>query len=201
MTDIDGLKQRINLVDLRLQTAHSARERESAALMEMWDEMRARYTEQQGVIDALRNEVAGLEDSRAELLSLVSSLLEAVEQGVEQIADNTMPDITSSVTELLGSSLEETQIPEGDEGQEARAEEIKGVSEEESAPPMNNEGILDLISRLESSVADDDEIEFSDALSDEAEENPISQTDDDEELDSLRAELERLRNQAVAATG
>jgi len=40
---MDGLKKSVVLIDVRLKTAHCARERESAMLMETWEQIRGRF--------------------------------------------------------------------------------------------------------------------------------------------------------------
>ena len=70
MADIDGLKQRIEFIDLRLKTAHSARERESATLVDMWEQIRDRFQSQNAEILSLRERIRVLEDARDDLQNM-----------------------------------------------------------------------------------------------------------------------------------
>ena len=83
MVDIKCLKKRIELIDVRMKTAHSARERESDALRHLWDQIQGRFDEQKSEIVQLRSRIAELEDVRDDLLQLVQDLLGAVENGLE----------------------------------------------------------------------------------------------------------------------
>ena len=83
MADLSGLKERVELVDLRLKTAHGARERESAALMETWQQIQDRFVDQNAEITKLRGRIAELEDARDDLLQMVHGLLSAVEGGLD----------------------------------------------------------------------------------------------------------------------
>ena len=87
MAEMDGLKKRVELIDVRLKSAHSARERETAALMETWEQIRDRFQDQSSEIVKLRSQIADLQDSRNDLLKMVHSLLEAVESGLDGMAD------------------------------------------------------------------------------------------------------------------
>lgn len=101
MADIEGLKQRIELIDLRLKTAHSARERESAALMEMWEQIRERFQQQNSEILDLRNRISSLEDTRSDLQNMVINLLGSVESGLARMSDETVPQIRKMALDLL----------------------------------------------------------------------------------------------------
>ena len=101
MSDIDNLRQRIEQAELRLKTAHTARQRESAALTSMWDQIRDRFTVQSTEIVRLRERVATLEDTRDELNSMVRTLLGSVENSIERMADETVPHITVLAEDML----------------------------------------------------------------------------------------------------
>ncbi len=205
MTDIDGLKQRIGLVDLRLQTAHSARERESASLIEMWEEMRNRYADQQDTVAELRQKISELENTRDELTALVSGLLEAVESGIERMADDSIPDIREMAGQLIGldgaEREEETEEKRRDQDFELVLSEALAEPEDTDEPktvPLSNEGIKQLIRRVELAAMTEREAEA------ELESTPWdggNENDNEDELVSLRAELEKLRQQSLAATG
>jgi hypothetical protein len=104
MAEMDGLKKRVELIDLRLKSAHSARERETAALMETWDLIRSRFQDQSAEIVKLRSQISDLEDARNDLLKMVHGLLEAVEGGLDSMADETVPQIKNMAEQLLANS-------------------------------------------------------------------------------------------------
>ena len=104
MADLSSLKQRVELVDLRLKTAHGARERESAALMETWEQIRDRFVEQNAEIAQLRDRVGELEDARDDLLQMVHGLLSAVEGGLDRMSDESVPQIRTMAANLLAES-------------------------------------------------------------------------------------------------
>ena len=112
MADIDGLKQRIELIDLRLKTAHSARERESAALVETWEQIRDRFQSQNAEILSLRERIRVLEDAKEDLQGMVDSLLGAVEGGLERMSDETVSSIRKMANELLSESAPPETLPE-----------------------------------------------------------------------------------------
>jgi hypothetical protein len=101
MADLDGIKKRIALVDLNLQTAHSKRERESQALMETWEQIRQRFQDQKSEMVALRTRVSELEDSQNVMQDLIQNLLSAVEGGLESMADETVPKIKDMASAML----------------------------------------------------------------------------------------------------
>jgi hypothetical protein len=103
MSDIDSLRQRIEHAELRLKTAHTARQRESVALTTMWDQIRDRFSAQSAEIVRLRDRVAELEDTRDELSAMVRALLGSVESSIERMADETVPQITGLAESLLES--------------------------------------------------------------------------------------------------
>lgn len=106
MVDLEGLKKRIELVDVRLKTAHSARERESDALKQLWEQIHGRFDEQKGEIAELRKNVVVLEDVRDDLLGMVQTLLGTVENGLESITDETVPHIRQMAGDLLSGGEE-----------------------------------------------------------------------------------------------
>ena len=103
MVDLEGLKKRIELVDTRLKTAHSVRERESDALKQLWEQIHGRFDEQKGEIAELRTKVYELEDARDNLLGMVEHLLSSVEGGLESMTEETVPHSRQMAGELLSS--------------------------------------------------------------------------------------------------
>jgi hypothetical protein len=126
MAEMDGLKKRVEFIDLRLKKAHSAREEESAALMDTWQQIRDRFQDQGAEVIKLRGQIADLEDSRNDLLKMVHSLLEAVEGGLDSMADETVPQIKMMAGQLLSQNR--------DRNDEAQASTASGGSRPEPAP-------------------------------------------------------------------
>ena len=111
MADLSGLKKRVDMIDSRLKTAHGARERESAALMEIWEQIRERFLDQNKEIAKLRDQVSDLEDTKDELLQMVHGLLAAVEGGLERMSDETVPQIRVMADRLLEDGADTATVP------------------------------------------------------------------------------------------
>lgn len=135
MSDIDSLRQRIEHAELRLKTAHTARQRESAALTTMWDQIRDRFSAQSAEIVRLRDRVAALEDTREQLSAMVRTLLGSVESSIERMADETVPQITGLAESLLDSdpSLIAAEMPA------AAAVEPEAMNEPYPAPASDTD--------------------------------------------------------------
>lgn len=101
MVDLESLKKRIEMVDAQMKTAHSARERESDALKQLWIQIQERFELQSAEIRQLRGQISDLEDIRDELMGLVDSLLGAVEGGISSMSDETVPQIRQMAATLL----------------------------------------------------------------------------------------------------
>lgn len=104
MPDLEGLKQRIELIDARLKTAHVARERESTALSDIWDQIRERYLDQMTEIDRMRQQINELEETKNELTNLIQVLLTAVETNLERASDETVPKIKEMADTLMSAT-------------------------------------------------------------------------------------------------
>lgn len=159
MADLDGLRQRVEQIDLRLKTAHRAREKESVALMDMWEQIRERFREQNAEIVELRNRVADLEDTRNDLLQMVHGLLSAVEGGLERMSDETVPRIREMACSLL--EADKTSLPptsSADSGRPAEAdydalpEVLERQTEEDPVPPYFHDELLAAIEQSIESV-------------------------------------------------
>tara|TARA_R110000787_G_scaffold89896_21_gene190242 strand:+ start:249 stop:1034 length:786 start_codon:yes stop_codon:yes gene_type:complete len=159
MVDINGLKKRIELIDVRMKTAHSARERESDALRHLWDQIHGRFDEQKKEIIQLRSRITELEDVRDDLLQLVQDLLGAVENGLESMNDETVPHIREMAdTFLNGNGPEKTSQPAGEP-----------LSHPDIEPSLDaNDAQDELLAAIERSLNDADE--FSDLAVSEVEE-------------------------------
>lgn len=164
MADLSGLKKRVELIDLRLKTAHNARERESAALMEIWEQIKERFVDQNTEITRLRDRVADLEDARDELLGMVHGLLSAVEGGLERMSDETVPHIKVMAHKLLAEHSESSreQIPPPhaypEEPEVDHEDEFVGMAEISSGVELENANFhRDLLGMIEQSLEDVEE--------------------------------------------
>ena len=154
MPDIDGLKQRIELIDARLKTAHIARERESAALSDIWDQIRERFLDQQNEIENMRQQINELEETKDDLTSLIQTLLAAVEANLERASDETVPQIKEMADTLLENNSVEIQH---------RGNETPFPEEADNIPNKTQASLLtnktsetdDLISAIEESLEND----------------------------------------------
>ncbi|MDA1324550.1 MAG: hypothetical protein O3C34_07375 [Proteobacteria bacterium] len=160
MAEMDGLKKRVALIDLRLKKAHSARERESTALMETWQQIRDRFQDQSAEIVKLRDQVAELDDSRNDLLKMVHSLLLAVESGLDSMADETVPQIKMMAGQLLSNNKEEIQKTKNSSklaisNHRPEPETVTALLNSPASPSFHD----DLLAAIERTIdsADDDE--------------------------------------------
>jgi len=87
MSDLDTLRGRVEQAEARLKGVHATRERESATLVEMWQQLRARFTAQEEEIARTRSRTAALETENAELLAMLSALVETIEGNVKVLPE------------------------------------------------------------------------------------------------------------------
>jgi hypothetical protein len=153
MADLSGLKERVELVDLRLKTAHGARERESAALMETWQQIQDRFVDQNAEITKLRGRIAELEDARDDLLQMVHGLLSAVEGGLDRMSDESVPQIRTMAANLLAESSGQT-APVESPFNSLLADAVSPVEATEAAPIQPGKANLhdDLLETIEQSI-------------------------------------------------
>lgn len=145
MVDLEGLKKRIELVDAQMKTAHSTRERESAALKQLWAQIEDRFDTQTGEIRRLRQRVSELEDVRDDLAALVDDLLGAVETGLTAMNEETVPQIRRMADTLLSDEVAnsvQAQLPSGVED-----EETEGPAIDEAGSPDDHDELLAAIER------------------------------------------------------
>ncbi|NKB19736.1 MAG: hypothetical protein GKS01_04240 [Alphaproteobacteria bacterium] len=162
MADLEGLKQRIELIDARLKTAHVARERESAALSDIWEQIRERYLDQMTEIDSMRQQIHELEETKDELTKLIHALLAAIETNLSHASDETVPQIKAMADALLEtpSAAIETATTENFspiESAELLDEPLSKTLEND----LNETD--DLISAIEDTLDDEDLNEIADA--------------------------------------
>lgn len=103
MPNLDVLKQRVDDAERRLLSVHSARERECDALMEMWQQIRSKFQDQEREIAGYRSRLTALQDINVELTSMIDSMLGSIEGSVERSLDHAVPEITGMAKELLES--------------------------------------------------------------------------------------------------
>jgi len=165
MPDIEGLKQRIELIDARLKTAHVARERESSALSDIWDQIRERYLDQMTEIDSMRQQISELEETKDELTKLIHVLLTAVETNLERASDETVPQIKEMADTLL--ETKSVEIASSAHKNFSPIEPVdQKVAQYDSVPENDFSETDDLISAIEDSLDDEDRSEMTDSSSD-----------------------------------
>jgi uncharacterized coiled-coil protein SlyX len=103
MRDLGVLKERIEYAERHLKSAHSARERESDALLKMWEQIRGRFDAQEKDIARFRDEVTELSRVNDELSALVDKLASIVEGSIEDSGNETVPEVTRLADDLLQS--------------------------------------------------------------------------------------------------
>lgn len=248
MRDLGVLKERIEYAERHLTASHTARERESQALMQMWQQIRERFELQEEEIARYRAQLSELTAANDELTALVDRLIASVEGGIADSGNETVPAIAQLADELLRSEpgdaapaaapaglakeLEEileldTPAPEpafeaeaaaepetatapetsfSENLKAALAEEDDGDEDDEISIPSSepvhqdsaSEGIRNLISRIEDAVASpSNETELNGAAASDKDEDE-DLTRELEEIESLRNELNGLRNKISA---
>lgn len=103
MRDLGVLKERIEYAERHLSASHSARERESQALMAMWRQIRDRFEVQEQEIARYRAQLAEMTNVNDELSSLVDRLIQSVEGGIADSGNETVPEIARLADDLLQS--------------------------------------------------------------------------------------------------
>lgn len=103
MRDLGVLKERIEYAERHLTASHTARERESQALMTMWQQIRDRFELQEQEIARYRAQLAELTAANDELTALVDRLITSVEGGISESGNETVPAIARLADELLRS--------------------------------------------------------------------------------------------------
>lgn len=202
MGELSHIRQRIEQAEIRLRTSHSTRERESAALQEMWEQIRARLVAQDAEMEGLRARIAELEDAREELLGMVNTLLGSVEDGLDRMRDETVPRIASLAGEMLADNTAPARAeppadrppaaPKPDGYVSIDREALLAIEdEEEDALPSPAEstspGILNLISRIQDGFP----AQPAPDAEDDGEETELAR--DLREIEVLRSELDGLR--------
>lgn len=167
MRDIGVLKERIEYAERHLQAAHSARERESEALMAMWAQIRDRFEAQETEIARFREEVETLTRVNDELSTLVDQLIATVEGTVEMGKNETVPEVARLADDLLRSEPEKAapMAPES-------APTAAAADDPLSLDGMETDDPLDLGTPLDEPAEDDGE-SFGDMLNKAMEDDDI----------------------------
>lgn len=222
MRDLGVLKERIEYAERHLTASHTARERESEALMAMWRQIRDRFELQEQEIARYRTQLAEMTGVNDELSALVDRLIASVEGGVDVSANETVPEIARLADDLLKSEPAAFAAPDTEDplelsaDMEAPDEEPRSRFDDEFdadftadhdrfesdlEPPepvtedSASEGIRDLITRIEGSVS---------GTAGKAEMTPVADGEDEDlarelgEIEALRNELNGLRNKITA---
>jgi hypothetical protein len=103
MRDLSVLKERIEYAERHLTASHTARERESHALMAMWQQIRDRFELQEQEISRYRAQLAEMTNVNDELSALVDRLISSVEGGITDSGNETVPTISKLADDLLRS--------------------------------------------------------------------------------------------------
>ena len=111
MRDLSVLKERIEYAERHLTASHTARERESHALMAMWQQIRDRFELQEQEIARYRAQLAEMTNINDELSALVDRLISSVEGGITDSGNETVPTIAKLADDLLRSQPPRGSIP------------------------------------------------------------------------------------------
>lgn len=106
MRDLGVLKERIEYAERHLTASHTARERESQALMKMWQQIRERFELQEQEIARYRVQLSELTAANDELTALIDRLIASVEGKVTESRTETVPEIARLADQLLRSEPE-----------------------------------------------------------------------------------------------
>lgn len=221
MANIEVLKQRVEDAERRLHSVQSARERECEALMDMWEQIRAKFQEQEREIAGYRAKLAALQDVNVELTSMIDSVLGTIEGSVTRSMDRIVPDIAGMAKELLssepalrtgsvdvaggGSDTDETAVPEP-----IMESEIEGDSADQQSLGSRRETVRSNEKEKSSwRVVDDDPGNRTMSIPDYDDDEVLELTEQ-AELDSadagagirnLISRIERAVNKAAGANG
>ncbi|NQU71516.1 MAG: hypothetical protein HQ514_13265 [Rhodospirillales bacterium] len=103
MRDIESLKRRIESAEKHNASTEMARNRESEALLDMWHQIRTRFTDQEDEIARYRMRLEEMTQKNSDLGRMVDDLLATVEGNLDRSRDDTVPRITNLAQELLAS--------------------------------------------------------------------------------------------------
>jgi hypothetical protein len=219
MTDLETVRGRVEQAEARLKGVAASRERESASLVEMWQQLRSRFTAQEEEIARARSRAAALETENQELLGMVTALVETIEGNVKTLPDGAAPapapaaaDAPTAAPEpepvalQRDPTLAETDIEallvEGTDAAPAAAPEP--VVEDSAALPAEPDppaGIKTLMSRVQRAMhrPPDDRRDAAPTAA-VADLLDADTHDDEEAIKALRRELDGLKSRVAAST-
>ena len=174
MRDIATLKERVDFAERHLKTTETARNRDSAALMDMWRKIRERFNHQEGEIGRYRAEVETLTESNEALSRMVDDLIAIIDGNIERGRDETVPKIATLAEDLLAS--------------EPSPEDLSRFAEDAAAaPPAPREPDTDRAARR-----GDHELDPDDAPPAVLDTHPSDATEDEDDLADRSASEESL---------
>jgi predicted nucleic acid-binding Zn-ribbon protein len=177
MPNLDAIRTRVERAERNLQTAQTARETESQALVEMWRQIRDRFENKEIEVDNTRATLAALEDENAELTRMVEALLAVVERSVGRSGEETVPRIAGLAEALI----------EGRDDSEPDFEPESVPAEPASEPELHpaKRHIRDLVSRVA-------EAHRAGRANDGADEVVPAHERERRDIEALRAELDEI---------
>lgn len=146
MRDLGVLKERIEYAERHLTASHTARERESQALMKMWQQIRERFELQEQEIARYRTQLSELTVANDELTALIDRLIASVEGRVSESRTETVPEIARLADQMLRSEPEAASYPAADR---MSAAPVPGPLSEPEAPPATAPSPDDYTKELE----------------------------------------------------
>lgn len=185
MRDLGVLKERIEYAERHLSASHSARERESQALMAMWRQIRDQFEAQEQEIARYRAQLVEMTDVNDELSALVDRLIQSVEGGIADSENETVPEIARLADDLLQS--QPTSRPSPSPTQSRRPPPPSSVPAPEARIPEPEE-ILELDTPADppfAKTADSTEISDGSSFGASLEQALAESVDDDDDDDNL----------------
>ena len=147
MRDIESLKQRIEAAEKHNASSELARNRESEALMDMWHQIRTRFTDQEDEIARYRSWLEEMTQKNLELGRMVDELLATVEGNLDRARDETVTRIANLAEALLASK------PSPFASAEQHNHQINELDETESEVSSFNEALM-AVSNIDDEDAD-----------------------------------------------
>lgn len=206
MRDLGVLKERIEYAERHLTASHTARERESQALMTMWKQIRDRFELQEQEIARYRTQLSELTGTNDELTALVDRLITSVEGGIAQSGNETVPSIARLADDLLrsqpSSDTASAHVAPRADAPEDYASELEEILELDTpAPEPEREAEVAAESSfsesLKAALAEDDDVEEDDEISIPSSE-PVHQ---DSASEGIRNLISRIENAVASPTG
>ena len=184
MPNLDAIRTRVERAERSIETAQTARESESRALVEMWRQIRDRFENKEIEVDSTRAALAALEDENAELTRMVEALLAVVERSVGRSGEETVPRIAGLAEALLeGRDASDPEL-------EAQSVAAESASEPERRPTKRS--IRDLVSRVAEARRAGRPNDDADGDGDGADDDVPADERERRDIEDLRAELNEI---------